>query len=70
MDGEHDCINCVSNAKASGHNNDSCLCNQQMVECQIETNNLIGGSHAKSEAECISQCSDKGSLISEIHFSK
>ena len=70
MDGEHDCMNCVSNAKSYGPNNDSCLCNQQMGECQIDTNNFVGGTHAKSEAECILQCSDRADCNHYTWYSK
>ena len=70
LNGEHDCINCVSNAKSHGPNNDSCICNQQMGECQIDTNNFVGGTHAKSEAECISQCSDRADCNHYTWYSK
>ena len=41
-----------------------------MGECQIDPNNFVGGTHAKSEAECISQCSDRADCNHYTWYSK
>merc|ERR1719369_335530 len=64
LEGEQSCTNCIS-IRAG----DECQCDHVDGECQIENNNFIGGTLAKSEFQCWLQCTANDECIYYTWFS-